>query len=86
MIIIDIKNAQTLARKEKGRLKVFFATLFGVDIARKVDEAVAERLATEFRLRGVEVEVRIEKSPSGTAPGDGSPPRPAAAGTRHAAA
>ena len=85
MIIIDIKNAQALARKEKGRLKMFFATLFGVDIARKVDEAVAERLATEFRLRGVEVEVRIEKSPSGATPGDGSPPRPAA-GTRHAAA
>lgn len=60
MIIIDIKNAKDVARKEKGRLKVFFASLFGVDIARKVDEVLAERIADELRRRNIDAEVRIE--------------------------
>ena len=60
MIIIDIRNARELAQKEKGKLKVFFASLFGVDIARKVDEVVAERIGEELRRRGIEAEVIIE--------------------------
>lgn len=60
MIIIDIKNAKDVARKEKGRLKVFFASLFGVDIARKVDEVLADRIADELRRRNIDAEVRIE--------------------------
>jgi len=60
MIIIEIRNAKEVARKEKGKVKVFFASLFGVDIARKVDEVVAERIADELRRREIEAEVRIE--------------------------
>ena len=60
MIIIDIKNAKDVAKKEQGKLKVFFASLFGVDIARKVDEVVAERITDELRRRDIEAEVRIE--------------------------
>jgi hypothetical protein len=60
MIIIDIKNAKALAQKEKGKLKIFFAALFGVDIARKVDEVVAERIADELRRREIDAEVRVE--------------------------
>jgi len=60
MIVIDIKNAREVAKKEKGKLKVFFAALFGVDIARKVDEVVAERIVDELRRRNIEAEVRIE--------------------------
>ncbi len=60
MIVIDIKNAREVAKKEKGKLKVFFASLFGVDIARKVDEVVAERIVDELRRRNIEAEVRIE--------------------------
>jgi hypothetical protein len=60
VIVIDIKNAREVAKKEKGKLKVFFASLFGVDIARKVDEVVAERIVDELRRRNIEAEVRIE--------------------------
>jgi hypothetical protein len=60
MIIIDIKNAKDVARKEKGKVKVFFASLFGVDVARKVDEIVAERIADELRRREIDAEVRVE--------------------------
>ena len=60
MIIIDIRNAREVARKEKGKLKVFFASLFGVDIARKVEEVIAERIADELRRRDIDAEVRIE--------------------------
>ena len=60
MIIIDIKNAKEVANKEKGKLKVFLASLFGVDIARKVDEVLAERIADELRRREIDAEVRIE--------------------------
>ena len=60
MIVIDIKNAREVAKKEKGKLKVFFASLFGVDIARKVDEVVAERIVDELRRRNIEAEVKIE--------------------------
>ena len=60
MIIIDIKNAKDVARKEKGKMKVFFASLFGVDIARKVEEIVAERIADELRRREIDAEVRVE--------------------------
>ena len=60
MIIIDIRNARELARKEKGRLRVFFAGLFGIDVARKVDEVVAEQIGAELRRRGVEAEIIIE--------------------------
>lgn len=60
MIIIDIKNAKEVARQEKGRLKVFLAALFGVDIARKVDQVLAERIADELRRRNIEAEIRIE--------------------------
>ena len=60
MIIIDIKNAKDVARKEKGKMKVFFASLFGVDVARKVDEIVAERIADELRRREIDAEVRVE--------------------------
>jgi hypothetical protein len=63
MIIIDIKNPREVAKREQGRLKVFFATLFGYDIARKVDEVVAERIADEFRRRDIDAEVRVEKTP-----------------------
>lgn len=63
MIIIDIKNAREVAGKEKGKLKIFFASLFGVDIARKVDEVIAEGIADELRRRGIEAEVRIEERP-----------------------
>lgn len=60
MIIIDIKNAKTVARKEHGKVKVFFAALFGMDIARKVDEVIAGRIADELRRRDIEADVRIE--------------------------
>jgi hypothetical protein len=60
MIIIDIKNPKDLAKREQGKLKVFFAALFGVDIARKVDEVVAERITDELRRRDIDAEVRIE--------------------------
>jgi hypothetical protein len=60
MIIIDIKNAKDVANKEKGKLKVFLASLFGVDIARKVDEVLAERIADELRRREIDAEVRVE--------------------------
>lgn len=63
MIIIDIKNARDVAKKEKGRLKVFFASLFGVDIARKVDEVIAERIADELRRHDIVADVRIEGRP-----------------------
>jgi predicted nucleic acid-binding OB-fold protein len=65
MIIIEIKNAKEVAAREKGRLKVFFAALFGVDIAKKVEEVVAERIIDELRRKEIEAEVRIEStSPS----------------------
>ena len=60
MIIINIKNAKEVANKEKGKLKVFLASLFGVDIARKVDEVLAERIADELRRRDIDAEVRVE--------------------------
>jgi hypothetical protein len=60
MIIIEIKNAKEVAAREKGRLKVFFAALFGVDIAKKVEEVVAERIIDELRRKEIEAEVRIE--------------------------
>jgi len=60
MIIIDIKNAKDVAKRQQGRLKVFFASLFGVDIARKVDEVLAEKIADELRRRDIDAEVRIE--------------------------
>jgi len=60
MIIIDIKNAKEVAKQEQGKLKVFFAGLFGVDIAKKVDEAVAERIVDELRRRNIDAEVSIE--------------------------
>ena len=60
MIIIDIKNAKDVAKREQGKLKVFFASLFGVDIARKVDEVVAERIVEELRRRNIDAEVNIE--------------------------
>ena len=63
MIIIDIKNAKEVARREQGRLKVFFATLFGVDIAGKVDEVLARHIADELRRRNIEAEVSVAKSP-----------------------
>jgi hypothetical protein len=60
MIIIDIKNAKEVAKREQGKLKVFFASLFGVDIARKVDEVVAERIVEELRRRNIDAQVSIE--------------------------
>jgi hypothetical protein len=60
MIIIDIRNAKEVAKREKGKLKVFFASLFGVDISRKVEEVIAERIADELRRREIDAEVRIE--------------------------
>jgi hypothetical protein len=60
MIVIEIRNPREVAEKEKGRLRTMFASLFGVDIAKKVDEAVADRIASELRYRGVDAEVRIE--------------------------
>ena len=60
MIIIDIKNAKDVAKREQGKLKVLIAGLFGVDIAKKVDEAVAERIVEELRRRNIDAEVNIE--------------------------
>jgi len=60
MIIIDIKNAKAVAKREKGRLRVFFAALFGVDIEKKVEEVLAERIGDELRRRDIEAVIRIE--------------------------
>lgn len=60
MIIIDIKNPKEVARREQGKLKVFFAALFGVDIKRKVDEVLAAKIADELRRRDIDAEIRIE--------------------------
>jgi len=60
MIIIDIKNAKEVAKREQGKLKIFFASLFGVDIARKVDEVLAGKIADELRRRDIDADVRIE--------------------------
>jgi predicted nucleic acid-binding OB-fold protein len=60
MIVIEVKNAKEVAAREKGRLKVFFAALFGVDIAQKVDEAIAERIMIELRRKDIDAQVRIE--------------------------
>jgi hypothetical protein len=60
MIIVEIKNARDVAKRERGRLKVFFASLFGVNIERKVDEVLAGRIADELRRRDIDAEVRIE--------------------------
>lgn len=60
MIIIDIKNAKDVAKREQGKLKVFFASLFGVDIERKVDEVLAGKIADELRRRDIDADVRIE--------------------------
>lgn len=62
MIIIDIKNPKEIAKREKGKLMVFFASLFGYDVARRVDEIVAERIGDELRRRDIEADVRIENS------------------------
>lgn len=60
MIIIEIKDAKAVATREKGRLKVFFASLFGVDIAKKVDEVIAERIIDELKRKEIDAQVRIE--------------------------
>jgi len=60
MIIVDIKNPKDVAKREQGKLKVFFASLFGVDIARKVDEVLAEKIADELRRRDIDADIRIE--------------------------
>lgn len=60
MIVIEIKNARDVATREKGRLKVFFASLFGVDIAKKVDEVIAGRIIDELRRKDIDAQVRIE--------------------------
>ena len=60
MIIIDIKNPREVAKREQGKLKIFFASLFGVDIKRRVDEVLAAKIADELRRRDIDADVRIE--------------------------
>jgi len=60
MIIIEIKNAKEVAKREKGRLKVFFATLFGYDVEKQVDQVVAERIADELRRKNIDAQISIE--------------------------
>lgn len=60
MIIIEIHNAEEVARKEAGWFKLFVGKTLRLDIRARVEEEVANRLREELANQGIVAEVRTE--------------------------
>src|SRR4051812_44120961 len=60
MIVIEINNAEELARQQAGWFKIFIGKTLGLDIQARVEQEVAERLRQELAKQGVQAEVRTE--------------------------
>lgn len=60
MIVIEITNADELARQQAGWFKVFVGKTLGLDIQARVEEEVAKQLRQEFAKQGVQADVRMQ--------------------------
>lgn len=64
MITITIRNAEAVARKQAGWLKLMVGkNLLRMDIEAKVEAEIARRIREEFARQGVEADVQIERPP-----------------------
>jgi hypothetical protein len=66
VIVIEIKNAEAVARQHAGWFKfVVGKKLLRIDLQARVEEEIARRLTEEFAKQGIEAEVRRELPPEG---------------------
>jgi hypothetical protein len=60
MIEIHIQNAEELAQIQQNWFMLFFGKLFRVDIQKKVEIEVANRLQEELAKQGVKAEITVK--------------------------
>jgi hypothetical protein len=58
MIIIDILNPEEIVANEAGNFKIIVAKTLGIDLKRRIEEEMANRLREEMTQNGLVVEVR----------------------------
>ncbi len=58
MILIDILNPEEIVANEAGKFKVIVAKTLGVDLKRRIEQEMADRLREELTANGLVVEVR----------------------------
>lgn len=60
MIEIHIENAEELAEIQQNWFMLFFGKLFRVDIQKKVEMEIANRLQEELAKQGVKIEITVK--------------------------
>ncbi len=60
MIVIDILNPEEIARQHAGRFKVGAAKVLGIDLKKRIEKEMAERLAAEMQENGLDVNVWVD--------------------------
>ena len=58
MILIDILNPEEIVANEAGKFQVIVAKTVGIDLKRRIEEEMANRLREEMTENGLVVEVR----------------------------
>ncbi|WP_394753354.1 hypothetical protein [Crenothrix sp.] len=60
MIEIHIENAEELAEMQQNWFMLFIGKLFRVDIQKKVEMEIANRLQEELAKQGVKIEITVK--------------------------
>jgi hypothetical protein len=60
MIIIDILNPDEVARNHAGKFKIMMAKTLGIDLKKRIEVELAQKLKDEMLENGIELEVRVE--------------------------
>lgn len=58
MILIDILNPEEIVANEAGKFQVIVAKTLGIDLKRRIEQEMADRLREELTQNGLVVEVR----------------------------
>lgn len=61
MIVIHVHNAEDLAKREVGRVPVFFGRTFGYNIQRHVERRIVAQLESELKEQGVDASISVEQ-------------------------
>lgn len=60
MIIIDIQNPEEIAEHHAGKFKIMVARTLGINLKKRIEKDMAQKLQQEMADNGLKVDVRVE--------------------------
>jgi hypothetical protein len=60
MIMIDILNAEEIASNHAGKFKIMVARTLGINLKKRIEMEMAQKLKVEMQENGLIVDVRVQ--------------------------